>query len=331
MKVLFIRFSSIGDIVLTSPIVRCVKLQLNAEIHFVTKTSFVKTIADNPYIDKVWTIDQKVAELASTLFEEQFDYVIDLHKNLRSRKFKKLAKIKYITFEKLNIEKWMLVNLKVNLLPKIHIVDRYFNAVKQLGVIDDGQGLDYYIPESTQLPNSLLNTDYIVIVVGAAHETKAIKPEIIIDIINHTDKNIVLLGGKGEVEKALIIKNSIAERSRLFDFCGATDLYGSAMIIKHAALVITPDTGMMHIAAALQKKIISIWGSTVPAFGMYPYYGEKSKIKAVIIENNQINCRPCSKIGFSKCPKGHFKCMSELNVAEIQNKIRLLTTVQAND
>ena len=80
-----------------------------------------------------------------------------------------------------------------------------------------------------------------------------------------------------------------------------------------AASIITHDTGLMHIAAVFNKPIVSIWGNTVPEFGMYPYQVDKS----TILEVKGLACRPCSKIGYQKCPKGHFKCMNDINFGDI--------------
>jgi ADP-heptose:LPS heptosyltransferase len=74
----------------------------------------------------------------------------------------------------------------------------------------------------------------------------------------------------------------------------------------------------MHIASAFQKNIVSVWGSTVPAFGMYPYLVENN---FKIIEVNNLSCRPCSKIGYEKCPKGHFKCMYNINSDKVLKAI----------
>jgi ADP-heptose:LPS heptosyltransferase len=94
-------------------------------------------------------------------------------------------------------------------------------------------------------------------------------------------------------------------------------LEGSAAVLRQAALVITHDTGMMHIAAAFQKKILSIWGNTVPALGMYPYYGPANPDQNTSFEVEGLSCRPCSKIGHQACPKGHFHCMNRQDVGKI--------------
>jgi len=140
-KYLVIRFSSIGDIVLTSPVIRMLKKQVpNAEVHFLTKKNFESVVRNNPNIDKVWTTDGSLKDVLSALKKEQFDEIIDLHANLRTWRIKSTLKIKSTSFNKLNFEKWLLVNLKINRLPAIHIVNRYLKAVEHLGVVNDGEG-----------------------------------------------------------------------------------------------------------------------------------------------------------------------------------------------
>ena len=142
-KVLVIRFSSIGDIVLTTPILRCLKRQMeDVEIHYLTKKTFANLLVNNPYISKVHCFNTDLNLIIEDLKKENFDCIIDLHKNIRTFRVKMKLKVPSFTFNKLNIEKWLLVKLKINILPKVHIVDRYFKAVKSLGVVNDNKGLD---------------------------------------------------------------------------------------------------------------------------------------------------------------------------------------------
>jgi ADP-heptose:LPS heptosyltransferase len=312
-KILFVRFSSIGDIVLTTPVVRCTKLQLNAEIHYLTKESFRGIVSSNPHINKVITIKSKVTEVRDELLKENYDYVVDLHHNLRSMQVKRLLKKPSSSFPKLNIEKWILVNAHLDFLPKVHIVDRYFETVKELGVKNDGGGLDYFIPGDAVVSLSSLpekqQQGYIAFTVGAKFGTKQLPVSKMIDIIQRMNKPVILLGGKEDHEKAEIITNELGDM--VFNGCGKFSLDQSASIVKQADLVITHDTGLMHIAAAFRKKIFSVWGNTVPEFGMYPYQpAEGSKI----IEVKDLYCRPCSKIGYAKCPLGHFRCMNDMDI-----------------
>jgi ADP-heptose:LPS heptosyltransferase len=319
MKILVIRFSSIGDIVLTSPIVRCLKQQLGAEIHYLTKKNFEKIVVSNPYIDRVFSIKKQVKEVINDLKSMNYDYIIDLHNNLRTREvIWRLGKKSY-SFDKLNIEKWLIVNLKINRLPNIHIVDRYFKTVENLGVKNDNLRLDYFIPKTDEIdfntwenPFQLRGGDYIAFVIGAAHATKRLPTEKIIEICKVINIPVLLLGGKEDIETGQFIENQLF--TRVLNLCGKLNLNQSASIVKQAYKVITHDTGLMHIAAAFKKDIISVWGNTIPEFGMTPYLSSEN---SRIFEVENLTCRPCSKIGYAQCPKGHFKCMMLQNTRDI--------------
>jgi ADP-heptose:LPS heptosyltransferase len=312
MKFLIIRFSSIGDIVLTTPVVRCLKQQLDgAEIHFLTKKNFQGIVANNPYVDKVWTIEKKVSEVMANLQKEKFDYVIDLHSNLRTAQVKWRLGAKNLTFDKINVQKWLMVQMKINRLPKRHIVERYLDTVLSLGVKNDGRGLDYFIPPKDEVNVSEYGK-YIAFVIGAAHATKRLPKEKIIEICQQTQQTILLLGGKDEKEVGETIAQAAGQH--VINTCGNYNLNQSASLVRQADYVITHDTGLMHIAAAFQKKIISVWGNTIPEFGMSPYYGNEVN-KNTSIEVKNLGCRPCSKIGFDQCPKGHFDCMNKISLS----------------
>lgn len=314
MKILILRFSSIGDIVLTSPVVRCLKQQLkNSEIHYLTKKSFVSVVENNPNIDKVFSFEKDISEVLPELKKENYDCVIDLHHNLRSMQVKRALGKPSKSFNKLNIEKWLLVNLKINRLPDKHIVERYFETVAHIGVKNDLKGLNFFIDVKDEIDISSLpkefSTGYIALVIGAKHNTKKLPTEKIISICKKINRPVVLIGGKEDLETG---ENITSQISTTFNACGKYNLQQSASLIKQAEKVITHDTGMMHIAAAFQKNIISIWGNTVPEFGMYPYM-PGNELNSQIVEVKNLSCRPCSKIGFEKCPKGHFKCMNEID------------------
>ena len=171
IKILVIRFSSIGDIVLTSPVVRCVKKQTGAEIHYLTKESFVDIVKPSPYIDKVYSIKKRVAEVSAALKRENYDLIIDLHKNLRSREVRLRLGKKALSFEKANIVKWRLVRFKNRNLAAGHIVDRYMKALRSLNVTYDGSGLDYFLqPEGANFPR--IAKPYICFAIGGTHFTK---------------------------------------------------------------------------------------------------------------------------------------------------------------
>lgn len=327
MKILIIRFSSIGDIILTTPIIRCTKKAFpTAEIHFLTKASFKNLLQYNPHITKIHTLQGDIQPLLLDLIKEKFDVVIDLHKNLRTFYVKTILRqafnsnIQRASFNKLNIRKWLYVNLKWNLLPDISIVDRYFNGVRKLGIVNDGQGLDYFFSPEEELKKDDLplshSHGFIVCSIGGQHETKKMPVLKWKQLCANIPFPLVLVGGKEDAEAGAEI--ATIDPVRIYNACGKFSINESAQILAKSRVVITHDTGMMHIAAALKKPIISIWGSTVPAFGMFPYYGY-NRIKSMVAPDstlimNPVRCQPCSKIGHKACPKKHFNCMNNLNL-----------------
>jgi ADP-heptose:LPS heptosyltransferase len=312
LKILIIRFSSIGDIVLTTPVIRTIKQQLpNVELHYCTKLKFKAVVEHNPYIDKIHVFENGLSDLIKQLKQEDFDYIIDLHNNFRSFLIKFALRKKSFSYKKLNFKKWLLVNLHIDKLPAIHIVDRYMETVKKLGVSNDNIGLNYFIPTKdeinlNELPEQF-QKGYIAFAIGAQHYTKRLPKEKILEVCQKIDFPIILLGDKNDNVVGEFIEEKLKEKNKiLFNACGKYNLNKSASVVKNSLYFFSHDTGLMHIAAAFKKEIYSIWGNTSPKFGMYPY-----QTKFHVLENNSLDCRPCSKIGYSKCPKGHFKCMIE--------------------
>ena len=308
-KFLIIRFSSIGDIVSTTPVIRCLKKQLNVEVHYLTKSSFKGILNNNPYVDKVHTIEKEISsELIAELKNEKFDFVADLHHNLRTLRLKKALNISSKSFPKYNIQKWLLVNLKIDRMPKMHIVDRYMETVTSLSVVNDAKGLDYFIPNTSKVALSRLpemqSNGYVGIVIGGQHTTKMMPLLKLIELCDSLSEPIVLLGGPEDKHRGEEIVNAVGVK--VFNACGQFKLDESASLVQQANWIITHDTGLMHIAAAFKKRIVSVWGNTVPELGMYPYLPDPS---SKIVQIKGLSCRPCSKIGYSKCPKTHFKCM----------------------
>lgn len=304
LKILVIRLSSIGDIVLTTPVVRCLKKQLNAEVHFLTKAPFKSILSNNPYVDKLHLYKQGTTALK----EEKFDWVIDLHNNLRTKKVKRDLGVPSKSFHKLNIKKWLLTSFKINRLPNKHIVERYLQTLTHLGVNNDAEGLDYFLTEADVISEYKAIGPYVALVIGGQHATKIMPVEKWIEVCKQLKQPILLIGGKEDVKTGALIAAAVPQS---YNTCGKYTINQSAYLIQQSQKVITHDTGMMHIAAAFKKDIISIWGNTVPAFGMYPYKASKS---SKIIEVEGLSCRPCSKIGYKKCPKGHFKCMNDIDI-----------------
>lgn len=280
------------------------------EIHYLTKAKFRSLVDVNPYVSKVHVIEKSTNEVIDDLVAEQFDYVIDLHKNLRSARVKRKLRMLSFDFEKLNWQKWLLVNFGINKMPDVHIVDRYMDSLKAFGINNDNKGLDFFWSEKgksekVELPEAHLN-GYIGVGIGAAHWRKKLRVPQYVEMCKNLNYPIVLLGGPTESAEG---EKIAAECGPLvYNSAGKCSLEASATIIKECQLLITPDTGIMHIAAALKKPIISIWGATVPEFGMYPYQNEALN---EMVQADHLKKRPCSKLG-TKCKYKPCKCIDEL-------------------
>lgn len=314
VKILIIRLSSIGDIVLTSLVVRCLKNQLkNAEIHFISKQQYAFILKANPYIDKVHVLEEHFGELVHELIPEKFDYIIDLHNNFRSARLKRNLKAKAFSVNKLNWQKMLLIRFKINRIPKRHIVDRYLETTAELKIKNDGKGLDYFIPEkeafkTTDLPLPF-QKGFIAFVIAGTYNTKKLPVEKISEICQKVNFPVILLGGKSEFDEGEKVLSQ--SKGNVLNYAGKISLNQSSSLVRDAKVVLSNDTGLMHIAAAFQKKILSFWGNTVADFGMTPYQPNPVS-KRMEVEN--LGCRPCSKLGFQKCPKKHFRCMKEISV-----------------
>jgi ADP-heptose:LPS heptosyltransferase len=330
MKILLIRFSSIGDIVLTTPVSRCLKNQLGAEVHYLTKKMFSGLLEPNSTIDKVYSFEKEVSEVLPALRAERYDIVLDLHHNLRSLHVKWALGRPSAAFQKLNMEKWLLVHTGINRMPDKHIVHRYLETAKHLGVVYDGLGLDHCIPKEAMVAvdtlSPMLQKDrYTAFVIGATHATKRMTREKMVQICRQLQHPVAILGGKAEADDGQFLADH--SLGMAVNLCGKLTLQQSASVVDQSAVVLTHDTGLMHIAAALHKRVVSVWGSTVPAFGMYPFYPEGMHLNTSI-EITGLSCRPCSKIGHPSCPQGHFRCMVDLDAHQISKTINSIYEIQ---
>lgn len=310
MKILVIRFSSMGDIIYTTPVVRCIKKQVpNAEVHFLTKPAFKYIYDDNPYVDKLLLLKPSLSDTINEIKAEKYDHIVDLHNNLRTAIIKLRTGIKATTYKKQPIRKWLSLKFKLKLIAPTHLVDRYLQATKPLGVTNDGKPIDYYIKAGHELSKLLPlshQNGYIAFVIGATHFTKRMPNEKIIGICNQLKLPVVLLGGNDVVANGDMVAAAVG--TNIYNACGVTSLDESVYLVSKAEAIIGFDTGLTHIAEAFNKPIVSVWGGTVPELlGVQPYM-----VKDVLVAGIELSCRPCSKFGLEKCPLGHFKCMNDM-------------------
>lgn len=322
-KFLFIRFSSIGDIVLATPAIRCLKMQLpEAEVHFLTKRSFKAVSEANPYIDHFHYYDNNLSELIVELKKENFDLIIDLHKNVRTAIIKFRLGIPSLSYNKLSLQKFMLTKFGINQMPGRHITDRCMDAIASLGVVNDGMGLDYFIAadahiKSTDIPTSH-QAGFIAIVIGASYFTKKLPVKKLQVLCAAIQFPIILIGGREDIKDGAEIAS--VDRVKIYNACGKFNLNESADIVRQSKLVISHDTGFQYVACAFNKKVLAIWGGTSPLLDVAPYYGINQlqvHTNGVAYQNfivPNLPCQPCSNYGTKTCPKGHFKCMNQQDI-----------------
>ena len=311
-----------GDVVLTTPVPRILKKEFpKSVIHFITKEEYSYIYNNNINIDKVISFKNNLLEILSNLRDEKYDLIIDLHNNLRSNFLKLFLFKRSITYNKYFIKRWLFTNLKVNFKIK-HIAISYIETLLKINVLDDGKGLDFYFSnkaDKIKLPSSL-KVGFSAVVVGAKHKTKRLTDNKLIELCDKINGPIILLGGKDEVSTSkkienffkyseTFIKEKLNKKTVIYNLCGKLSIEESAFAINLSDKVYTHDTGLMHIASALKKKIILIFGSTHSDLGFYPF-----RSKFSVIENKNLSCRPCTKIGYSNCPVGHFKCMKDIKI-----------------
>lgn len=307
-----------GDIIYTTPVVRCLKKQIpGCEVHFLTKDQFKYIYQQNPYLTKLHILKPKLSDTIQDIKAENFDLIIDLHNNLRTALIKLATRIPSSTYKKDRIRKWLALKFKwTSLFSKDHLVDRYLETVKFLGVKNDDQPIDYYVAEKYQIEEFLPASHagkFIAFVIGATHFTKRLPNHKIIEICKDINLPIVLLGGNDVKDNAEEIKNAVGEN--VYSTCGLTNLDQSVFIVSQAHKVIGFDTGLTHIAEAFNMPIASVWGGTTPELlGVYPY-----KVKDALVADIDLPCRPCSKFGLEACPLGHFNCMEKLPAEIIVN------------
>lgn len=330
MKVLVIRFSSIGDIVLTTPVLRCIRAQRpDIELHYLTKSQYGPILSPNPHIHKIHYLEDDLARIIPQLKTERFSYIADLHHNIRTARVKAALETESRAFPKLNTSKWLRVNLRVPVMPDRSIVERYFEAVQPLGIHNDGQGLEYYIPEISKTTNDDIPTShwtgYVACVIGGSYNTKKFPVAKWKAFCAQVPYPVMLLGGPEDREEG----RQIAEGDpiKIYNSCGKFNLAESADLVRRSRVVVSNDTGLMHIAAAFGKPVISLWGNTSPDLGMFPYYGGnnlKDRVSplSVLMDNRKLYCHPCSKLGYDRCPHRHFRCMNELDVGTIVENVK---------
>ena len=317
-KIIIIRLSSLGDILLSTPFIRSIKNQLpEIKIDYIVREEYSDVLKLNPYLNKVLTfsrIENDNDKILEEVKNSKYDFVIDLQNNLRSKKIVSKINSQLVRFSKNSWNKFLLVNFKINKLNDAsQIPIRYAQALP--GFQLDGKGLDLFTDKSPS-PELRQKEDLIGFCPGARHFTKRWPKEYFIGLgkeLNQSGYTIVLFGGRTDKELCADINKEITNS---IDLCSDNNILQTAADMKLCKAVICNDSGLMHTASSVGTKVIAIFGSTVKEFGFAPY-----KCPNLILENNSLTCRPCSHIGKDHCPKKHFNCMQLIKPDFVFNKV----------
>jgi len=343
-KTLIIRLSSIGDIVLGSPLIRVLRKRFpSSQIDFVVRKEYSELVRYNPNLNFIHEFNsdggfRELRKLAGKLRSESYDLVIDIHNSLRSRYLRSFIRAKkVVVIDKRIFARTMLVRFKKNYYRNIiSVADRYIEPVKSYRIENDGGGLEIFIPDETaaritEKVSSLKSRSFGKIVglcPSAKHATKRWPEERFIEagiiLSRELNAKIVIFGGNNDAELCARISHGIKSKAGdecAIDYSSQFSLLETAAAMDFCDIIVTNDSGLMHIAAARCKKIVAIFGSTVREFGFYPVGTEN-----IVIERNGLYCRPCSHIGLDSCPERHFRCMNDIVTDDVVGAVKAIDT-----
>ena len=306
-KILIVRLSSFGDIVLTYPLIsRLKEIRPSLKIDFITKDEYAQLISANKNVNSFFTFGKNsISDLRKVIKENKYDLIIDLQNNIRSTLLRLFQRGKIVRYKKKNFKKFLLVFFKINLYKEVvPVYKKYIFTVKKI-----------FSDIKTEFITSDLNIkiqgnqNYILLCPTSKHFTKTYPKEKFREIIKkYPDRNFYLVSGDNPTEKE-ICAFIARDNQNVKDLSGNTDYNMLMDLIGNSEFVICNDSGILHLSEAIGKRVIAIFGSTVREFGFYPQLKE-----SVVIENKNLKCRPCSRAGKDKCPKKHFRCMNDLKI-----------------
>ena len=339
-KILIIRFSSIGDIVLATPLLRVLRARFPfSRIDFAVRKEYSELIRENKNLDHIYEFDAQTGLsglhiLKNQLRAEQYDLVIDIHNSLRSRYLRwMLGAGDVVVIIKHIVARTMLIRLKKNFYRNVvSVADRYIEPVQKYGIENDGKGLEMSLSDEFRARIAAkmkkMNIHQSDIMIGfcpsARHATKCWPQvrykELGVAVSKNFHATILLFGGSQDKEICSSLAreiNSFGEQGHAFDLSGELSLLETAAAMEVCTLIVTNDSGLMHVASAMKKKVVAIFGPTVREFGFFPVGKEH-----IVLERKDLYCRPCTPLGGDRCPEGHFRCMKEIKVDDVINSIK---------
>lgn len=334
-SILILRLSAIGDVVLTTPLIRALRRRFpNARIDFVIKQAFAELVEHNPHLNRVHRVEpvtgfKGLMQLGMQLRRERYNLVLDLHRNFRTSILTKLcAAPRVARYRKHVIRRWLFVKFKAATMQYIPpIAQRYLQTAAFLNLQNDDAGTELFwsAAHEAEATRVLLEAGWsesrplLCLAPGAGFFTKRWPVEYFTEIARrfhatHGEYAIAILGGAQDRGPGKFIREKSGEK--IFDLTGKCSLLASAAIIKRSKLVLANDSGLMHLAEAVNTPVLALFGSTTKELGFFP-----QRSTSRVLEHQNLDCRPCSHLGYHACPRGHFRCMKELAPQRVFDEI----------
>lgn len=322
MRLLLVRFSSIGDLLLATPLIRALRTRHpQAEITFVTRSDMVDVLATNPHLTRIIGVprDRPITDVARELRQTAWSHRLDLHGSLRSLALRALVPGRWTSYPKERVRRRLLIASKRRLGGQLApVADRYFHAARGLDVRPDGGPAEFRVSDTAAAraqiwlqERGLGDRPLIALAPGAAHFTKRWPvrhwASLAEALCYHFD--IIVVGGAGDIDAGHAI--AAAQPERIASAAGVFPLEGTAALLRRADRVVAGDTGVLHLATAVGTPVVGLYGPTVREFGFFPYHAAFTAVE------HDLDCRPCSAQGGPVCPLGHHHCLERLDPATV--------------
>lgn len=328
-NVLAVRFSSIGDVLLTTPLLRAIRLRHPAaRVSVLTRQAHVPLLSHNPYVDRVIGVKagRPVASVAAELRAGGYTHRLDLHDSLRTRMLRTLVRGGWSTYPKHRVARALLIYTKRNRYrDATPVAERYFSAARDLDVVPDGKPPDFFLgPHAERQASDWLATaglaqerTMIALAPGAAHATKRWPQAHWVDLIRRIVAegfDAVIVGGPDDAPLAAALSQQTS--GRVVSAAGIFGLQETGAVLQRSAALISGDTGVMHMATGVGTPVVALFGPTVRAFGFFPYTSRAEVLELAL------SCRPCSSKGGPRCPLGHHRCLVEIGPESVYGALR---------
>ncbi len=313
-KILIIRFSSFGDVILIHPVIK--KLYKSGyDVDLLTKKRYAELFHYNPYVKSLFVLEdyKSLFQLGKKIKQQNYFKILDLHKNLRTSLLKMFFFKDVLTYKKYRFKRFLLIYFKINLLKNNFVIKNYLEPLKKLNILLSERDCNYkiFFRESKKI-KAFRKKNFIVISPFAKYYTKNwVYYQDLIKILRKKI-NIIIIGEKKHYNRAEKWKHK-----NVFNLCGKLNFNDIVYLINLSRLLITNDSGIMHLGAGTKIPLISIFGSTTGGFGFIPL-----RRKCIILENKNLHCRPCHYHGKNACPKVHFKCMKDISVEIVLKNVK---------